>query len=70
MRALLPHLDVGTYRFYALMDDRFCLHVDDRLLLDLWANLSASRAQVNCTLDDGRYRIEVQYYQQNGGARY
>lgn len=63
------HFDAGTYRFNVLVDDGMRLWVDDRLILDAWAEHDSAQLAVNYALTQGTHALKVEYYERSGNAR-
>ncbi len=57
-----------TYAFYTTSDDGERLWVNDRLIIDAWYDHGAAEHQGNIYLAPGLYDIELNYYENGGGA--
>lgn len=57
-----------TYNFYTITDDGVRLWVNNRLLVDSWWNQGTTEKQGNIYLTPGLYDIELNYYENGGGA--
>jgi hypothetical protein len=62
-------LDAGTYRFHVLVDDGVRLWLNDRLIVDAWADHNAQEFVTDWTLAKGTYTLKVEYYERIGSAR-
>lgn len=60
--------DAGRYRFYARMDDGLRVRVDGQLILDEWRDGSDRTVATDVELSAGNHQIQVEYYEQSGGA--
>ena len=58
----------GTYRFTITSDDGFRLYVDDALKLERWINQAPTTYTVDVTLTGGIHTLELEYYENGGGA--
>jgi len=62
-------LEEGIYRFYILVDDGVRLRLNDRMIVDAWANREAAWLQRDVTLYQGSYTVQVDYLDRVGDAR-
>jgi len=58
----------GTYRFTATSDDGFRLYIDDVLRLESWLDQSPTTYSVDVSLAAGNHTVEMEYYENGGGA--
>ncbi|HBY95628.1 MAG TPA: hypothetical protein DEP84_17015 [Chloroflexi bacterium] len=58
----------GTYRFHLTADDGARLYVDNRLVLDMWAQGPARTQTVDLNLSAGDHFLEVDYFEASGSA--
>ncbi|MCL4862961.1 MAG: SH3 domain-containing protein, partial [Caldilineaceae bacterium] len=58
----------GLYRLWARADDGIRFYLDDQLLIDEWRDSAGSTVYTAEIALDGRYRLEVEYYERGGGA--
>lgn len=58
----------GTYRFWAAADDGVRLYVDGELLIDDWRDSSAKRLEADATLEAGKHKVIVEYYERGDRA--
>ena len=63
------YFEGGTYRFNVLVDDGMRLWVDNKLILDAWADHDSGRLSVDYALTQGTHTIKVEYYERIGNAR-
>jgi uncharacterized protein YraI len=59
----------GLYRFSARADDGIRFYLDDQLLIDEWRDNDGSTVYTEEIALDGRYQLEVEYYERGGSAR-
>jgi len=58
-----------TYTFYTNTDDGVRLWVDDQLIIDQWVDQAPTEVSGNIALSAGvKYDIEMEYYENGGGA--
>lgn len=62
-------LDAGTYRFHVLVDDGVRLWLNDRLIIDAWADHNAQEFVTDYLLARGTHALRVEYYERIGNAR-
>jgi len=60
--------EAGTYTFQATADDGIIVWVDGQKILDEWRVQGASNFRAIRTLTPGPHRVEVVYFQRDGGA--
>jgi hypothetical protein len=58
----------ATYRFTASSDDGMRVWVDGQLLIDEWYDHSLKTVSADLQLEAGAHRIQVDYYENSGGA--
>ena len=62
------YLPVGVYRFVAASDDGVRVYVDDKLVINAWAEQSARTVTGDVSLGAGTHSIRVEYFQLAGVA--
>lgn len=62
------NLPAGTYRFTVTGDDGVRLYVDDALKLDRWIDQAPTTYTVDVSLAAGYHTLELEYYENGGGA--
>ncbi|MBN1641686.1 MAG: lamin tail domain-containing protein [Anaerolineae bacterium] len=62
-------LEMGTIRFYALIDDGVRIYVDDALILDAWSDHDGVLLTADHAVVKGEHKIRVEYYERIGKAR-
>ncbi|MGC9468750.1 MAG: PA14 domain-containing protein [Anaerolineae bacterium] len=60
--------DGGTYRFTMVSDDGVRLYVDDDLVIDQWYDHAPTTFVGDVSLNAGRHRLRVEYYERTGLA--
>lgn len=60
--------EAGTYRFSVHTDDGARLYIDDTLVLDRWAEQSATTHTVDRSLGTGYHSIRLEYFEAAGNA--
>lgn len=60
--------DYGYYNFWAIADDGVRLYVDDHRIIDAWQDSSSERYDGAITIQEGRHKITVEYYERGGQA--
>jgi hypothetical protein len=63
------YFEDGTWRFHVLVDDGMRLWIDDRLILDAWADHDSKELTVSYALKEGVHTLKVEYYERIGNAR-
>jgi hypothetical protein len=58
----------GIYRFTTTDDDGFRLYIDDVLILERWIDQSPTTYSVEVFLEAGSHTVELEYYENAGGA--
>ncbi|GEM_PF-2096326 len=58
----------GTSTFTVVTDDGMRVWLDGNLLIDTWIDQSAVQHQATSSLANGQHKIQVDYYQDTGGA--
>jgi hypothetical protein len=58
----------GTYRFTITSDDGFRLFIDDALKISRWVDQAPTTYTVDVSLDAGYHTLELEYYENGGGA--
>jgi hypothetical protein len=58
----------GKYRFFATMDDGMRVWLDDELIVDQWHNGSARTVTVDKDLSQGKHKLKIEYFENNGDA--
>ncbi len=61
--------NAGKYRFTAVADDGIRLWVNGRLLIDQWHDANGSTYTADIDLPGGSIPIQVEYYENQGGAK-
>ena len=62
-----PHFACGRYRFHVFADDGVKMWVDDALRLNEWRDQVAGFS-FDLDLSEGRHPLQVEYYENGGGA--
>ena len=60
--------DGGTHRFTVASDDGVRVWVGDQLVVDEWHDRSPSVIYVDRYIPAGTYRVQIEYYEHQGGA--
>ncbi|MBN1976717.1 MAG: hypothetical protein JW918_04885 [Anaerolineae bacterium] len=60
--------DGGTHRFTVVSDDGVRVWVGDQLVVDEWHDRSPSVIYVDRYIAAGTYRVQIEYYEHQGGA--
>lgn len=63
------HFDEGAYRFAVSADDGVRLRIDGRLVLDQWHDSTQEAYSLDVELADGEHLLQIEYYENLGGAR-
>jgi len=63
------HFDAGLYRFTVLADDGVRFWIDGQLVLNEWHESTQEAYQFDLFLSGGTHALQVEYYENLGGAR-
>ena len=61
-------VNAGTYRFTITSDDGFRLYIDGVLMLERWIDQAPTTYSVDVPLAAGSHTVELEYYENGGGA--
>lgn len=62
------HFGEGAYRFTVAVDDGARFWIDGRLLVDEWHDSSLATYEFDYYLDEGNHALQLEYYENVGGA--
>ena len=63
------YFDPGLYRFFAQVDDGVRVWIDNVLIIDEWHDSAPKLYAVDKQLSAGNHTIQIDYYQNKGGAQ-